>query len=107
MGIQGKGLKRNVIFDLINYPSKIGDKEIIQQFLYIDSTISNWEEISGREWKFNGNKRNCYSKQKSKKACFVSSTQTMETSYLNYFTHVHEYPYSRLPTLNVWHLLIV
>ena len=39
--------------------------------------------------------------KKSKKACFVSSTQTMETSYLNYFTHVHEYSYSRLPTLNV------
>ena len=37
----------------------------------------------------------------NKKACFVSSAQTMETSYSNYFTHVLEYPHKRLPTLNV------
>ena len=37
----------------------------------------------------------------NKKACFVSSAQTMETSYSNYFTHVLEYPHKRLPTLNI------
>ena len=37
----------------------------------------------------------------NKKACFVSSAQTMKTSYSNYFTHVHEYPHKCLPTLNV------
>ena len=79
-------------WDVIVERVKIMKMSLSNNHVYIYSNFSNWEEISGREWKFNGNKRNCYTKQKSKKACFVSSTQTMETSYLNYFTHVHEYP---------------